>query len=104
MYVSYYSSYGNNYLYNMDSYGLNSHTMALGFIAHPEVSSVVVEHLIQTCVPMAMHEALKAEMNVVKASIKTSSTTVEKLDSKMACKATGIGKLQQYFKVALKNK
>jgi hypothetical protein len=31
----------------------------LGFIAHPEVSSVVVEHLLQTSVPMAMHEVLK---------------------------------------------
>jgi hypothetical protein len=28
MQVSYYSSYGNNYLYYMDSYDLNSHTMA----------------------------------------------------------------------------
>jgi hypothetical protein len=29
------------------------------FIAHPEVSSVVVEHLIQTSVPMTMHQYLK---------------------------------------------
>jgi hypothetical protein len=28
MSVSYYSSYGNKHLYNMDSYGLNSHIMA----------------------------------------------------------------------------
>jgi hypothetical protein len=33
--------------------------IALGFIAHPEVSSVVVEHLIQTRVPMVMHEDIK---------------------------------------------
>jgi hypothetical protein len=58
----------------------------LGFIAHPEVISVVVEHLIQTRVPMAMHEALKTETIGVKASIKTPATTVEKLESKMALK------------------
>jgi hypothetical protein len=33
----------------------------LGFIAHPEVSSVVVEHLIQTRVSMAMHNAEKCQ-------------------------------------------
>jgi hypothetical protein len=30
----------------------------LGFVAHSEVISVAVEHLVQTRVPMAMHEAL----------------------------------------------
>jgi hypothetical protein len=34
-------------------------------IAHPEVSSVVVEHLLQTRVSMAMHEVLKMEMIVM---------------------------------------
>jgi hypothetical protein len=34
MQVSYYSSYGNNYLYNMDSYGLNSHIMAQALVSH----------------------------------------------------------------------
>jgi hypothetical protein len=42
----------------------------LDFIAHPEVISVVVDHLLQTRVPMAMHEYLKAEMVGVKASVK----------------------------------
>jgi hypothetical protein len=56
----------------------------LEFIAHPEVSSVVVEHLIQTRVSMPMHEALKAEMIGVKASAKASATSAEKLESKMA--------------------
>jgi hypothetical protein len=40
----------------------------LDFIVHPEVSSVVVEHLIQTRVLMVMHEDLKAEMSGLKAS------------------------------------
>jgi hypothetical protein len=31
----------------------------LDFIDHPGVSSVVVEHLIQTWFPMTMHQALK---------------------------------------------
>jgi hypothetical protein len=76
----------------------------LGFIAHPEVSSVVVEHLIQTRVPMAMHEVLKTEMIGLNASVKTSVTTVKKLESKMARQSTEIAKLQQDVKVALKNK
>jgi hypothetical protein len=33
-----------------------------GFIAHPEVSSVLVDHLIQTRVPMNIHEALQTDM------------------------------------------
>jgi hypothetical protein len=76
----------------------------LGFIAHPVVSSVVVEHLIQTRVPMAMYEVLKTEMIGIKASVKTSVTTVEKPESRMARQATEITKLQQDVKVALKNK
>jgi hypothetical protein len=63
-----------------------------------------VEHLIQTCVPMAMHEDLKTEMSGLKASVKASVTTVEELDSRMACQATEFAKLQQDAKVVLKNK
>jgi hypothetical protein len=76
----------------------------LGFIAHPEVSSVVVRHLMQICVPMAMHEALKMETIGLKASVKGSVATVEKLESRMAHQATEFAKLQQDVKVALKNK
>jgi hypothetical protein len=54
--------------------------MELYFIAHPEVSSGVVEHLIQTWVPMAMHEAMKADMITVKARAKALSILVEKLE------------------------
>jgi hypothetical protein len=75
----------------------------LGFIAHPEVSSVVVEHLIQTRVPMAMHEALKTEIVGLKASVKASVSTVEKLESRMARQATDFAKLQQDVKIDLKN-
>jgi hypothetical protein len=78
--------------------------IGLGFIAHPEVSSVVVEHLIQTRVPMAMHDALKTEMVGLKASVKASVSTVEKLESRMAHQATDFAKLQQDAKIALKNK
>jgi hypothetical protein len=76
----------------------------LGFIAHPEVSSLVVEHLNHTRVPMAMHEALKPEMVGLKASVKASVSTVEKLESRMARQATEFAKLQQDVKIALKNK
>jgi hypothetical protein len=65
----------------------------LGFIARPKLSSVVVEHLIQMCVPMAMHEALKTEMVGLKASVKASVATVEKLESAMAPQATEFAKL-----------
>jgi hypothetical protein len=74
----------------------------LEFIAHPEVSSVVVEHFIQTRLTMAMHEASKAEMVGVNASSKASTISVEKLLSKMARQSESIIKLQQYVKVALK--
>jgi hypothetical protein len=74
----------------------------LDFIAHHEVSSVVVEHLIQTCVPMTMHKYLKEEMVGIKASIKASTTLVEKLESKISRQAENIVKLLQDFKVLKK--
>jgi hypothetical protein len=76
----------------------------LGFIAHPEVSSVMVEHLIQTRVPMAVHDALKTDMIGLKESVKASVSTGKKLESRMARQATDFAKLQQDVKVALKNK
>jgi hypothetical protein len=76
----------------------------LGFIVHPEVSSVVLEHLLETRVPMAMHEALKTETVGLKASVKVSVSTVEKLESRMPRQATDFAEIQQDVKVALKNK
>jgi hypothetical protein len=52
----------------------------LGFTAHPEVSSVVVEHLIQTCVPMVMFNAAKLEVKDLSNKVKAASATVEKLE------------------------
>jgi hypothetical protein len=60
--------------------------MELNFIAHPEVSSVVVEHLIQTRVPMAMHESLKKDLESMKASVKAQTGVVDKLESKMGAR------------------
>jgi hypothetical protein len=68
----------------------------LDFIAHPDVSSVVVEHLIQTRVPMEIHEAMKEVVVVVNASAKASSDTVEKMESRIGRQSTDILKLQQY--------
>jgi hypothetical protein len=48
----------------------------IDFIAQPEVSSVVVEHLIRTLVPTAMHEDLKPEMSGLKASVKAATNMV----------------------------
>jgi hypothetical protein len=55
----------------------------LNFIAHPEVSYVVVEHLIQTRVPMVMHESLKKDLKSMKVIVKAQTGVVEKLESKM---------------------
>jgi hypothetical protein len=71
----------------------------LDFISHPEVSIAVVEHLIQTRVPMKINATLKAEMAGFKASNKESTTSVETLESNMARQAKIIKKLQQDVKV-----
>jgi hypothetical protein len=49
----------------------------LDFIAHPEVSSVVVEHLIQTRVPMNMHQDLKDEIVGLTFIVKAATTLVK---------------------------
>jgi hypothetical protein len=50
----------------------------LDFIAHPEVSSVVVEHLIKTRVPVTIYQAFKYEMVGINTSVKAKTTKVEK--------------------------
>jgi hypothetical protein len=74
----------------------------LDFIDHPEASSVVVEHLIQTRVPITMHQDLKEEMVGLKASVNASTTLVKKLESKMSRQAENIVKLLQDVKVLKK--
>jgi hypothetical protein len=86
---------------------LQTHRVLQGYIeldvtAHPEVSSVVVEHLIQTRVPMTMHQDFKDEMVGLKSSVKTDTTLVKKLESKMSRQAENIVKLLQYVKVLKK--
>jgi hypothetical protein len=70
----------------------------LDFIAHPDVSSVAVKHLIQTRVPMTMHQALKDEMVGIKSSVKAATTLVEKMESEMSRQAENIVKLLQDVK------
>jgi hypothetical protein len=74
----------------------------LNFIAHPEVSSVVVEHLIQTRVPMAMHESLKKDWESMKASVKAHTSVAEKMESKMGRQNESILKLQQEMRGTVK--
>jgi hypothetical protein len=55
---------------------LHKHQVLQGYIeiyciAHPEVSSVLVEHLIQTRVTMVVHEYLRKVLESTKASVKT---------------------------------
>jgi hypothetical protein len=73
-------------------------SIELDFVAHPEVSSVVVEHLIQTRVPMTMHQALKYEIVGLKSSVKAASTLVVELESKMLFQAENIVRLLQDVK------
>jgi uncharacterized protein YjaG (DUF416 family) len=73
------------------------------FIAHPEVSSVVVEHLIQTRVPMAMHESLKKDLESMKASVKAQTGVVKKLESKTGRPNESILKLQQEMRGTVKS-
>jgi hypothetical protein len=61
-----------------------------------------VDRLIQTRLPMEMHEALKTEMVGVKASVKASTILVEKLESNMAHQAESFVKLLQDVKVLKK--
>jgi hypothetical protein len=75
---------------------------ALYLWAHPEVSAVVVEHLIQTRVPMAMNEALKQEVNDLKFQNKSLTEVSEKLESSMGQQGSDTQKLQQNMKDALK--
>jgi hypothetical protein len=62
----------------------------------------VVEHVIQTRMPMAMHEDLKAEMSGPKASVKAATNLVEKLESKVGRQGENIVKLQQEVKALKK--
>jgi hypothetical protein len=74
----------------------------LDFIAHPEVSSVVVEHLILTRVPMMMHQDLKEDMVGLNANVMASTNIMEKLESNMSRQAENIVKLLQDVKVLKK--
>jgi hypothetical protein len=74
----------------------------LDFIAHPEVSSVVVEHYIQTRVPMDMHYVVKAEVKDLKVQVNTSMAMVDTLESRVGRQTTDISKPQQEMKMALK--
>jgi hypothetical protein len=51
----------------------------LDVIAHAELGVVVVEHLIQTRVPMAMHYTLKQEVKDLKFQNKSLTEASEKL-------------------------
>jgi outer membrane murein-binding lipoprotein Lpp len=62
----------------------------------------VVEHLIQTRVPMAMQNAVKVEFKDFATNVKTFSAKVDRLETKLVCQATCIAKLHQEMKTALK--
>jgi hypothetical protein len=63
---------------------------------------VVVEHLIQTRVPIAMHESLKKDLESIKASVKAQTGVVDKLESKMGRQNESILQLQQEMRGTVK--
>jgi hypothetical protein len=67
----------------------------LVLISHPEIGDVVVEHLVKTRTPMSMHAALKAENVELKAHMKTMSSNLDKLESRVGCQETDVKKLRE---------
>jgi hypothetical protein len=67
----------------------------LEFISHPEIGAVVVEHLIKTRTPMSMHVTLKAENVELKAHMKTMSSNLDKLESRVERQANDVKKLRE---------
>jgi hypothetical protein len=67
----------------------------LDFVSHPEVGSMVVDHLIQIRVPITMRESSKKDSESIKVSVNTQARVVEKLESKMGRQHEIILKLQQ---------
>jgi hypothetical protein len=67
----------------------------LEFISHPEIRAVAVEHLIKTRTPMSMHVALKAENVELKAHMKTMSSNLDKLESRVRRHENDVKKLRE---------
>jgi hypothetical protein len=63
---------------------------------------VVVDHLIQTRVPIAMHESLEKDLESMKVSVKAHTDVVEKLESNMGRQNEIILKMQQEMRVTVK--
>jgi hypothetical protein len=74
----------------------------LDFIAHPDVSYMLMENLIQTRVPMAIHESLRKCVASMGGSVKNQAGVVEKLESKMGRQNESILNLQQEMCVTVK--
>jgi hypothetical protein len=67
----------------------------LEFISHPEIEAVVLEHLIKTRTPMSMHAAPKAENVELKAHMKTLSSNLDKLESRVGRQENDVKKLKE---------
>jgi hypothetical protein len=67
----------------------------LEFISHPEIGDVVVEHLIKTRTPMSMHAVLNAENVELKAHMKTLSSNLDKMESRVRRQENDIKKLKE---------
>jgi hypothetical protein len=67
----------------------------LEFISHPEIGAVVVEHLIKNRTPMSMHTALKTENAELKAHMKTISSNLDKLESRVGCQENDVKKMKE---------
>jgi hypothetical protein len=65
------------------------------FNSHPEIGTEVVEHPIKTRTPMSMYAALKAENAELKARMKTISSNLDKLESRVGCQENNVKKLKE---------
>jgi hypothetical protein len=55
----------------------------MNFGNHPEISAVIVEHLIKTRVPLEHHHKLKNEVGMCRSTVKAFTSSMDKMESRM---------------------
>jgi hypothetical protein len=53
----------------------------MNFVNHPEISAVIVEHLIKTRVPFEQHKNLKHEVGMCLSTVKAFTRSMDKIES-----------------------
>jgi hypothetical protein len=55
----------------------------MNFVNHPEISAVIVEHLIKIRVPLEHHQKLKDEVDMCPSTVKVFTSSMDKMESRM---------------------